>query len=120
MGLYYEEAVNGNLGHYYSPGYKPVAYAGVVHGPVELRFSESVVVTIPYIKPNHSDRRLAILGVDFLCGGRPYQRWNFHGLPVYTKSDGEVIGAAVFRKGNEEVEIPLENVPKVRPILQER
>ncbi len=72
MNLDYEEAVNGNLGYYYSPGYQPVAYAGVVHGPVELRFSESVVVTIPYIKLINSNRRLAILGVDFLCGGRPY------------------------------------------------
>jgi hypothetical protein len=40
MQLDFEEAKGGNYGHYYSPGYRPVPFAGIVHGPIEIRFSE--------------------------------------------------------------------------------
>lgn len=44
LGLDITRSHNGNYGHYFSPGYRPRPYYGIVSGPVPLRFSEEVVL----------------------------------------------------------------------------
>lgn len=65
------------FGHYHSPGYPARPYAGLIYGPVPVRFSQEVVLHIPYIRVIHSKRRLLILGADLLAGGRSQTNWNF-------------------------------------------
>ena len=89
-------AVDGNYGHYHSPGYPPRPYAGVVMGPVPIRFSEEVVLQVPFIRVIKSSKRLVILGADVCAGGRSPDKWNFAGIPVETAPDGSVRGWAAF------------------------
>ena len=62
-------ATNSNFGSYSSPGYGPKPYAGIVHGPVDLRFSREVVMQVPFVRVIQSEKPQIIMGVDLLCGG---------------------------------------------------
>lgn len=73
-----------NFGYYFSPGYKPIPYAGVVPRPVELCLSSEVMITVPQIRHINSNCNTAIIGFDALCAGRPFERWNFVAMPVQT------------------------------------
>ena len=48
-----------------------------------------------------------ILGADLICGGRPLHRWNFAALETNTKANGNVEGKVVFKRGREQVKVPL-------------
>ena len=61
---------NGNFGSYSSPGYGPKPYAGIVHGPVDLRFSWEVMMQVPFMRVIQSEKPQIIVGIDLLCGGR--------------------------------------------------
>ena len=67
-------ATNGNFGSYPSPGYGPKPYAGIVHGPVDLRFSREAVMQVPFVLVIQSEKPRIIVGVDLLCGGRDISR----------------------------------------------
>jgi hypothetical protein len=67
-----------------------------VHGPIKMRFDDEVVVTVPHIRLINSTHSIAIAGVNLLCGGRPFYKYNFHSLPVTTHSDGTVTGTIAF------------------------
>lgn len=118
MQLDVTEAVNGNYGHYHSPGYGPRAYAGLIHGPIPIKFSKNVVITIPYLRVITSPRQLIILGADVLCGGRPLHRWNFHQLTISTDGEGEVGGEIHFKLGHKKEKVPLVHVPRIHPKLK--
>ncbi len=77
----------GGFGSYHSPGYGPRHYVGLVYGPVPIRFSEKVVLLIPYIRVIESNSRIVILGADLLSGGRDPDHWNYAGLRVHTDQD---------------------------------
>ena len=89
-------AKDGDLGHYYSPGYKPRPYAGIVYGPIPIRFNANVVITIPFIKVIDASRRMVILGADVLAGGRAIDRWNFKAMPIYTDQQEDTFGTIIF------------------------
>jgi hypothetical protein len=93
------KAVNANYGHYYSPGYRPVPFAGMVHGPIQIRFSGEVVLTIPHLRVINSNRCIVLLGVDLLCGGRPTERWNFASTSIATATDSAISGTISFKLG---------------------
>ena len=113
MGLNIIPAQSGNFGSYHSPGYGPKPYAGLVYGPVPIRFSESVVLLIPYIRVIESSVRLVILGADLLSGGRSPSRWNFGGLQIKTDEDGKARGWIIFKRGKKEQRIELVNTPSI-------
>ncbi len=48
----------------------PIPYPGCVEGPVKLRFSADVEVTLPHIRLVRHCRALAILGADVWCAGQ--------------------------------------------------
>ena len=43
-------ATNGNFGSYSSLGFGPKPYAGIVHGPVDLCFSQEVMMQVPFLR----------------------------------------------------------------------
>ena len=114
MGLNIIPSQFGNFGSYHSPGYGPKAYAGLVYGPVPIRFSVSVVLLVPYIRVIESSVRLVILGADLLSGGRSTNRWNFAGIHVKTDDEGKVKGCISFKRGKKEQRVDLLNTPSVQ------
>ena len=107
--------MDGNFGHYFSPGYGPRPYAGIVHGPIPIRFSRQAIVTIPFMRVITSPRRLTILGADVLCGGRPTTRWNFASISVATLASGDVKGYIHFTLNSKQEKIALLHVPRIHP-----
>ena len=108
MQLNVTEAKGGNYGAYSSPGYPPRPYAGIVHGPVPLRFSNEVVIMVPFVRVIESDKPQVILGVDLLCTGR--ERWNFAGLELKAN-----VAYLMFELGSRRVKVPLDNCPSLTP-----
>lgn len=113
MGLNVTKAHNNNFGHYFSPGYKPQPYAGLVHGPITLKFSNQVTLSVPYIKIVESERPLIILGADLLAGGRTSGGWNFVSMPITTDHLGRVTGHIEFINRGQIERVPLVCCPKL-------
>ena len=105
---------NGNFGSYSSPGYGPKPYAGIVHGPVDLRFSWEVVMQVPFVRVIQSEKPQIIVGVDLLCGGGDISRWNWKSIEVSPCGKGSMC----FYLGSKTARVPLFHWPTLTPRYQ--
>lgn len=81
MGLNVRVQTQAEFGMFTVPGRtSPVPYAGCVEGPVALRFSEEVALTLPFIRLVNHGRPLCIIGADALCEGALEGSWEFVGM----------------------------------------
>ena len=103
----------GGFGCYSSPGYPPRPYAGIVHGPVALRFGPEIVLQVPFIRIIESNKPQVLLGVDLLCGGRDRSRWNYKGCYVDTTEDGQAKGYLLFKLGSRAARCELVHAPTI-------
>ena len=71
-----------------------------------LRFSNEVVIMVPFVRVIESDKPQVILGVDLLCTG--HERWNFAGLELKAN-----VGYLMFELGSRRVKVPLDNCPSL-------
>ena len=67
-------------GTYFGPGSQELSYTGRVMGPVELRFSDEVKLSLPFLYLISHHEPLFLLGTDVLCGG--LQGWAFRWMGV--------------------------------------
>ena len=102
---------NGNFGSYSSPGYGPKPYAGIVHGPVDLRFSQEVVMQVPFVRVIQSKKPQIIVGIDLLCGSRDVNRWNLKSIVVSPCGKGSMC----FYLGSKTACVPLFHWPTLTP-----
>ena len=102
---------NGNFGSYSSPGYGPKPYAGIVHGPVDLRFSQEVVLQVPFVRVIQLEKPQIIVGVDLLYGGRDISRWNWRSIEISPCGKESMF----FYLGSKTACIPLFHWPTLTP-----
>lgn len=55
-------------------------YPAAVTGPVTVRFSEHVVLTLPLLRLVEHGRPLLLIGADILACDGPTQSWEFCGI----------------------------------------
>ena len=92
----------------------PIPYAGCVEGPVELKFSADVEVTMPFIRLVNHGRPLFIVGAtDVLCAGAVSpDSYEFMGMGPHQLSGQRCTqGWARFGKGTHVVDVPLVSAP---------
>lgn len=76
LGLRVERATaRKNFGSFWGPSSKPVNYYGRVRGPITIKFSENITITLKELKVVSHGEALLILGTDFLVWGD--QPWQF-------------------------------------------
>ena len=102
---------NRNFGSYSSPGYGPKPYAGIVHGPVDLRFSQEVMIQVPFMWVIQSEKPQIIVSIDLLCSGRDISRWNWKSIEVSPCCKGSMC----FYLGSKTACVPLFHWPTLTP-----
>lgn len=81
LGLPVEVAGPGKyFGSFWGPSAEPIPYYGRVAGPIEIRFSQDVVFTLPEVKVIKHGEPLALIGTDIL--GKAVQGWSFESVGV--------------------------------------
>ena len=79
------------LGWYYGPSGDPVAYAGIVQGPVRLLFAKDVFITVPELKVVHSKEPLVLIGTDAMSAEPADGGWKFAHVGYDPKTEAGVV-----------------------------
>lgn len=91
---------------------RPMPYPAAVPGPVALRFSEEVCITLPLVRLVDHGRPLLLIGADVLACDDQGKQWEFSGIgPQKLQGSTHSQGWIRFQKGSQVAVIGLINAP---------
>lgn len=92
--LPFKPALAQEWGTFQGTGGEPIAYSGIIPGPVEIRLSADVSITLPFVRVFKHSYPLLLLGADVLHPQRHQNGWWYTGH--VNKRQGESVTRSVL------------------------
>ena len=80
-----------DFGWFYGPSGESMRYAGIVEGPVYLRFSKYISITLPEMKIVENKGPIVLIGMDTMVVPSDNKAWHFAHMGFDPRSHGSIV-----------------------------
>ena len=80
-----------DFGWFYGPSGEAMCYVGIVEGPVYLRFSKHISITLPEMKIVENKGPIMLIGMDTMVVPSDNKAWCFAHVGLDPRSHGSIV-----------------------------